>query len=80
VRIEGEHCISIGTWKQYSGRKSLEKNPENFLPEYCFHKITGTGRFLAGLFDLGCIIVVWMKVCLKTNVIVEKCKELTLSL
>jgi len=38
-----------------SGRnqaKSIGKNPKIFRPEYCFHKITGTGRFRAGLFDL----------------------------
>ena len=35
----------------------IGKNPKNCLLEYCFHKIigiTGTGRFRARLFDLGC--------------------------
>jgi hypothetical protein len=34
----------------------IGKNPKNFRPEYCFHKITGITRnrpFPAGLFDLG---------------------------
>jgi hypothetical protein len=37
-----------------SGRNRPEiigKNPKNFRPEYCFHKVTGSFRI--GLFDLG---------------------------
>ncbi len=38
-----------------SGRnqaESIGKNSKIFPPEYCVHKITGIGRFRAGLFDL----------------------------
>jgi hypothetical protein len=33
--------------------KIAGKIKKKFRPEYCFRKITGTGRFRAGLFDVG---------------------------
>jgi hypothetical protein len=53
VRIFSGRFLSTSCAFQQEPAENHRENPKIFRPEYCFHKITGTGRFRGGLFNVG---------------------------